>query len=95
MKSLRTAVATSLLLFNLSACAIGFGDQPPPEAVPMSPYAYPDPYPPMPYDPGAYYVVPPPVAFGFGFGGGGEHFEHGGRFAHGGHFGGHGGSHHG
>ena len=97
MKNLLNAVATSLLLFSLSACAVGFGEQFPPEPAPVPPYAYPYPYPPTPYYPGTY-VAPPPVALGFGFrfGGRGERFEHGGHFAHAGHFGGHGGgSHHG
>ena len=102
MKDLLAVVATSLLLFGLSACAVGFGEQLPPEAVPAPPYAYPYPYPPTPYYPGpdsygaGTYVVPPPVlGFGFSFGGHGGHFEHGGHFAHAGHSGGHGGGHHG
>ena len=101
MKDLLTVVATSLLLFSLSACAVGFGEQFPPEPVPAPQYGYQYPYPPTPYYPGpdfyGAYAVPPPATFGFGFrfGGHGEHFAHGGHFAHAGHAGGHGGSHHG
>ena len=96
MKNLLSAVVTSLLLFSFSACAVGFGEQFPPEPTPGPPYAYPYPYPPTSYYPGAY-VAPPAVAFGFGFGFGGhrEHFEHGGRFAHAGHSRGHGWDHRG
>ena len=101
MKDLRTIIAMSLLLFTLSACAVGFGEQVSPESGP--PYAYTYPYPPAPYYPGAdsygpgTYAAPPPVifGFGFGFGGHGEHFEHGRHFAHAGHSGGHGGGRHG
>ena len=101
MKDLLTVVATALLLFSLSACAVGFGEQFPPEPVPAPQYGYQYPYPPTPYYPGpdfyGAYAVPPPATFGFGFrfGGHGEHFAHGGHFAHAGHAGGHGGSHHG
>ena len=103
MKDLRTVIATSLLLFSLSACAVGFGEQVSPEQVPVPPYAYAYPYPPTPYylGPDSYgpstYAAPPPVAFGFDFrfGGHGEHFEHGRHFAHARHSGGHGGGHHG
>ena len=104
MKDFLTVVATSLLLFSLSACAVGFGEQFPPEPVPAPQYGYQYPY---PYPPAPYYAGPdsygagtylgPPVTLGFGFrfGGHGQHFAHGGHFAHAGHSGGHGGSHHG
>ena len=90
MKHLLNAAAASLLLFSLSACAVGFGEQFPPEPASVPPYAYSYPYPPEAY------IAPPPVALGFGFrfGGHGGRFERGGHFAHAGHSGGHGGSHH-
>jgi hypothetical protein len=103
MRNLLTVVATSLLLFSLSACAVGFSEQLQPEPVPAPPNAYAYPYPPTSYYPGldsygpGTYLAPSPVTFGFGlrFGRHGEHFEHGGHFAHAGHFGGHSGGHHG
>ncbi len=105
MKNLIARIATCLALFSLSACAVGFGESYPPEPLPAPPYASPYPYPypaPAPYyaSPGYYepgYIVPPPVTLGFGFrfGGRGDHFAHGGRFAHSGHWPGHGSIHHG